>query len=74
MVTTPIGLDGIDAVVGKDVAAASDVDGFISEIVRLLADSRESRAALGDSGRKLVENRYSWPANIRRIESLVLGS
>lgn len=69
IVTTGIGIEGIEAVPGRDVVIADDVLSLAASVVRLLGDPDE-RARLGTSARRLVEARYDWPRCLAPLEML----
>ncbi|MBO9307342.1 glycosyltransferase [Thermomicrobium sp.] len=59
VVTTSLGLEGIDAEPGRHVIVADDAASFASAVVDLLASSQR-RAALAEAARRLVEQLYDW--------------
>lgn len=59
VVTTTVGLEGIEAQPDKDVFVEDSPTGFADAVVRLLNDD-ELRVNLGTNGRQLVETRYDW--------------
>lgn len=69
VVATPLAVEGIEAVDGREVAVASGAAGMADAILGLLADTG-ARAALGSAGRRLVEARYSWDACAARYDAL----
>ncbi len=58
VVATPLSLDGIAALDGEQVLAASETT-FASRILELLADPA-LQARLSSGGRRLIETQYSW--------------
>ncbi|MDR7545248.1 MAG: glycosyltransferase family 4 protein [Armatimonadota bacterium] len=68
IVTTSIGIEGIEAVPGRDVILADDAPSLTAAVVRLLGDPDE-RARLGTSARRLAETRYDWPRCLAPLES-----
>mgnify|MGYP002623902381 CR=1 FL=1 len=60
---------------GAGVAVAvGDVQGYVDGIMRFLGDPEEARAA-GRAGRRLMRERYSWPAVAGRVlEALSVAS
>jgi len=57
----------IDAVVGRDLLGAGDAAQFVAAIESLLADPGRS-AALGRAARRCILERYSWDAQLARID------
>ncbi len=69
IVTTTIGLQGIEAVPGRDIIVADDADAMIAAVCGLLDDSSERRR-LGMAARRLVEARYDWPRCLAPLDPL----
>ena len=69
IVTTTIGLEGIDATPGQDVLVADTVEEYATAVVRLLRDS-ELRARLAQNGRRLAENRYDWRVVLKKMDEV----
>lgn len=59
IVTTSVGIEGIEAVNDREVLIADDHGGQAAAILRLLAD-REERRRLGTAARRLAEEKYDW--------------
>jgi glycosyltransferase involved in cell wall biosynthesis len=57
-VTTPVGLEGLDARPGEDLRVARNREEWVEEVVRLLGDDRWA-TAVADAGR-LVAQRHGW--------------
>lgn len=68
-VATPLALQGIDAVPERDVLLGSSGAELATQIVRVLKDPGRA-AQLGESGRALVVNNYTWAAVGRAYESV----
>jgi glycosyltransferase involved in cell wall biosynthesis len=69
VVTTTIGLEGIDARPGEDVLVADTPAGFAAAVVRLLQDeSLQSRLAA--NGRRLAEQRYDWKVVLKAMDTI----
>jgi len=66
IVTTSLGFEALDAVAGRDMIVADDAEKFAQEVIRLLKD-RELRQSMTQKARKLVEEKYGWPAVIRQL-------
>jgi polysaccharide biosynthesis protein PslH len=61
IVTTSIGVEGIDAVHGRDIRVADAPEEFAAAVVGVL-DNPQEAAALATSARALVERQYGWRA------------
>jgi glycosyltransferase involved in cell wall biosynthesis len=59
VVTTTVGLEGIDAEPGRDVLVADTPQEFAGQVVRLLGDP-QLQQTISENGRCLVEARYDW--------------
>jgi glycosyltransferase involved in cell wall biosynthesis len=59
IVTTRVGIEGIDAIDGQQVLLADPPGAFTAAVLRLLADPAERRR-LGAAARRLMEERYDW--------------
>ena len=59
IVSTSLGAEGLDCVDGEHLLIADAPEAFAEKVVELLDDAQR-RASLGDRGRALVEERYSW--------------
>ncbi len=71
MVTTDQGLEGIDAVPGRDLLVANGADAFITATVTVLTDS--SLARIGDAARHCIVDGYSWDDKLADYERLLCG-
>ncbi len=68
VVSTTIGAEGLPLVPGEHFLRADDPAEFARVVVSLLRDPVR-RKALGASGRRLVEERYSWAQVAREFEA-----
>ena len=59
VVSTALGVEGIDVTNGQHVLIADDPQGFAEAVTRLL-DSPEERLRIARNARTLVERSYSW--------------
>jgi glycosyltransferase involved in cell wall biosynthesis len=59
VVTTTVGLEGIEAEPGRDVLVADTAEALAAAVVRVLRDPALA-AELAVRGRRLVEARYDW--------------
>lgn len=69
MVTTQVGLEGIEALPGREVLIADTPDRMVTAILDLLANPTQRRL-LGTAARRLAEERYDWPRCLAPLESL----
>jgi glycosyltransferase involved in cell wall biosynthesis len=69
VITTTVGLEGIDARPGEDVLVADTPACFAAAVVRLLQDeSLQSR--LATNGRHLAEQRYDWKVVLKAMDTV----
>jgi glycosyltransferase involved in cell wall biosynthesis len=61
IVSTPLGAEGIDAMPERDILIADEPARFAAAVIRLLDDPALA-ARLGQAGRALAVQRYSWSA------------
>jgi glycosyltransferase involved in cell wall biosynthesis len=61
IVSTRLGMEGLDAEPGEDFLVAETASEWVAVLQRLLKDS-DLRARLAHNGRVLVERRYYWSA------------
>lgn len=71
VVSTTVGAEGLPLIPGEHFLQADDPAEFARAIVALLRDPARRRA-LGTAGRRLVEERYSWPQVAREFEARCL--
>jgi sugar transferase (PEP-CTERM/EpsH1 system associated) len=69
VVSTTVGAEGLPLIPGTHFLPADDPAEFADAVVALLGDPVRRRA-LGDAGRRLVEERYSWSRVAREFEAL----
>lgn len=69
VVTTSVGIEGIEANVGEEVIIADDPQNFANQVSRLLLDSNERRK-IGLAGRKLVEGKYNWTKIVHKLDNI----
>ncbi len=70
VLTTAIGLDGIDAEVDRAVARADDASSFKERCAELLADPSRL-AAMGREARAHIASAHDWPSLAERFVSIV---
>lgn len=71
VVTTPQGLEGINAVPERDLLLASDSSIFSDKVNQLLADPLRAKE-IGFNARRCAENGYSWQKNLNALDELFL--
>lgn len=69
MVTTTVGLEGIDARPGRDILVADTATEFSKAVVRLLEEP-ELRDQLASSGRRLAGRKYGWQVALRPLDEV----
>lgn len=69
VVTTTVGLEGIDAVPGRDVLVEDAPAGFAKAVLRLL-DDPGLQAQLAANGRKLAASVYDWKVVLKKLDSV----
>jgi polysaccharide biosynthesis protein PslH len=67
VVTTTVGLEGIQAEPGKDVLIADSPVDFANSVVRLLGDDA-LQARLSTNGRRLAESQYDWRVTLKDLD------
>jgi sugar transferase (PEP-CTERM/EpsH1 system associated) len=68
VVSTPAGLEGIDAQVGAEAIAAASPDSFAREIIRLAEDEGGARK-IGAAARARILSDYRWPQQLSRLDT-----
>jgi len=69
VVTSSLGALGLDAKVGQDLLVADTPEAFAKHIIHLI-ESHDFRQAVGDAGRRLVEEKYSWDILVKQLEGV----
>ena len=69
VVSTSIGAEGLDGVAETHLLLADEPQHFAEAVSRLLA-SPQDRLRIGSNGRRLLEERYTWPAAWRILDSI----
>ncbi len=70
VVSTTVGAEGIGATDGRDILIADDPAAFARAVQRVIEDPLLA-ARLGEAGRALVEQRYSWVAIGAELERFI---
>jgi glycosyltransferase involved in cell wall biosynthesis len=71
VVSTRVGAEGLPVTHDKDILLADDPRGFADAVVRLLREP-ELRVRIGEAGRRLVSERYTWDAAARVFSDICL--
>jgi glycosyltransferase involved in cell wall biosynthesis len=69
VVTTAVGLEGIQALPGEEVLVEDSPADFAAAVIRLLGDP-ELQAQLAANGRRLAETKYDWQAVLGEMEAV----
>ena len=69
MVVTPVANEGIRATPEVHLLASEDAAAFADQVIRLFEDV-ELRRRLGDSGRRFIEENWSWDTHFKRLEQM----
>jgi glycosyltransferase involved in cell wall biosynthesis len=72
VVTTTIGLEGIDARMGIDVIVADQPQPMSDAICELIVD-RSRLQELAQNGRQLVESKYNWQVVLKELDFVYNG-
>jgi glycosyltransferase involved in cell wall biosynthesis len=67
VITTTVGLEGIEAQPGVDVLVEDDALPFANAVIRLANDERLQNQ-LAQNGRRLAESRYDWQIILQDLE------
>jgi polysaccharide biosynthesis protein PslH len=69
VISTSVGLEGIEAIPGQDVLLADTPIKFTEEVIRLLLDE-SLQGHLARAGRELAESRYEWQAVLADLDGI----
>lgn len=69
VVTTTVGLEGIDACPGVDVLIADSPEEFAASVLNLL-QQKELQQQLSENGRRLVEAKYDWQVVLGKLNKV----
>lgn len=68
-VTTTVGMEGIEAMHGRELLIADTPQAFAAETVRLLRDS-DLQEMLARNGRLLAESKYDWQVALQKMDEV----
>lgn len=77
IVSTTLGVEGIDIHSGQEMLLADAPEEFAVAVLRVLADAAGSgvlRRQLGAQGRRFVETHYAWEAIIPQLENVLIAA
>src|ERR1044071_9484671 len=69
VVTTTVGLEGIQAQPGKDVLVEDNPVEFARSVTELL-QNKQLQGQLSRNGRKLVEEKYDWQVVLANLDQI----
>lgn len=69
VITTPLGMQGIDLIPGEEWAPAETVQEFAEAAVRLMRNPDEARD-MGLRAARTIRQKYSWPARAQHLEAI----
>lgn len=69
VVSTSIGVEGLNVVNEEHLLIEDDMDEFAIKVIKLLQDE-ELRKQLGNSGRELVVSRYDWQKIVKNLSDI----
>jgi glycosyltransferase involved in cell wall biosynthesis len=72
IVTSSLGIEGIEAIPNREVIIADEPRSFVAAVERLLQHPEERRR-LGRAARRLVETCYDWSRCLAPLEPLYTG-
>ncbi len=71
VVSTTLGIEGLDVADGEHFLRADDADAFARSILRLMDDAA-MRDRIARAARRLMEDRFSWNSVARQFEAICL--
>jgi len=69
VVTTTVGLEGIEASPGIDVLVEDDVNSFANAVIDLIGNQK-LQTKLAQNGRSLVESQYAWQKVLSKLDDI----
>jgi glycosyltransferase involved in cell wall biosynthesis len=70
LVTTTVGLEGIDARHAQEVLVADTPEDFAQAVIRLMGDA-DLQAKLAQNGRRLAESAYDWRVVLKKLDQVI---
>jgi sugar transferase (PEP-CTERM/EpsH1 system associated) len=69
VVTSSMGVQALEASIGKDILVSDKPEEFAQKVISLLKD-RERRQSIAQNSRKLVEEKYGWSTIVKRFDAI----
>lgn len=69
VVTTSIGLEGIEAEDGREVLVKDTAEGFAAAVVNVIGDS-ELQVHLAENARRLAQRQYDWREALKKMDAV----
>jgi polysaccharide biosynthesis protein PslH len=73
VVSTGLGIEGLDVTDGEHFLRADDAEAFSRGILSLLEDA-DLRARVASAARRLIDERFSWSSVARQFETICLAA
>jgi len=70
VVSTSLGAEGLPVEDGKNILIGNDPETFTNNVIKLFKDS-ELRQKVRVTGRKLIEEKFSWQAGVKVLEGIM---
>ena len=70
VVTTPVGVEGIEATNGKNILIADNEQEFAQKVILLLQNKKLNRE-IALNARKLIEEKYTWEKIFSKVEEVI---
>ena len=70
VISTPAGLEGIDAKMGEEAVAAASPEGFAREAIAFLSNPGAARR-LGEAARARILSDYQWPRQFAKLDAAI---
>lgn len=70
VVSTSIGVEGIECTPGEDVLIADTEEDFVNQVVRLLED-KNLKIQISRDARKNIEENYTWEKMLKKIDDVI---
>ncbi len=67
VISTTVGAEGLDLRVNEHLLIADEPEDWVEAVGAVLSD-REKAKTMGQAGRRLVEQRYGWPALVNKLD------
>ena len=73
VVSTSIGVEGINITNGKDILVADQPEEFANAVIKLLKDDN-LRESIGINARQIVEREHSWSFLSRKLQNIFIDA